>query len=483
MIDEPLTKTPQTVPRRRWLRWLPLPPLLLVAAAVGYYAYSAHAADRELAEVLAETDRLDPDWRLDELAARRKVIPDEVNAALCVLSARRLMPAGSWPPLVIPPGERGPVPNRMGEAISYLPPPLQLHESVAREIAAALAGVEPALVEARKLKALSDGRYPMPWAGNGAGSKFDGTQLNDIMNLLIYEATLLAHVGRSGDALATARAALVAARSVGDEPGVGPYGWRLGGQRQAILSIERTLAQGAAPPDELRAAQELLADEAAQPLLLTALRGTRAATQHSFDTGWLPDASRPGDGPLRRLRDVGAPIRARFMQAAVLRKATQGVEIAKRPVEEQASPIAEMKSAGPRDSNGDPAGHCVWLFTSRAEDYCRLQALLRCAIAGLALERYRHEKGHWPEALDGVAPAYLEAVPLDPFDGRPLRYKRLPDGVLVYSVTPNDQTNFGGVRWRSGGGRGTDLGFRLWDVDRRRQPPAEVLSQPRESDP
>ena len=47
------------------------------------------------------------------------------------------------------------------------------------------------------------------------------------------------------------------------------------------------------------------------------------------------------------------------------------------------------------------------------------QAVLRCAITGLALERYRQEMGHWPGPLDELAPAYLKVVPLSPFDGQP----------------------------------------------------------------
>ena len=31
-------------------------------------------------------------------------------------------------------------------------------------------------------------------------------------------------------------------------------------------------------------------------------------------------------------------------------------------------------------------------------------------------------------------PEYLDTVPEDPFDGKPLRYKRLPKGYVVYSI-------------------------------------------------
>src|SRR5207302_5581190 len=64
-------------PRKRRRRWLLLlVPLALVAAA---WLYMYSASDRRLAQVAAETDRLDPHWRLDDIQAERATIPDEEN--------------------------------------------------------------------------------------------------------------------------------------------------------------------------------------------------------------------------------------------------------------------------------------------------------------------------------------------------------------------------------------------------------------------
>ena len=58
-------------PRRHGQRRLLLSLLLLVAGAVGYCIYTGYAADRELAKVIAETDRTDPDWRLEQIEEKR----------------------------------------------------------------------------------------------------------------------------------------------------------------------------------------------------------------------------------------------------------------------------------------------------------------------------------------------------------------------------------------------------------------------------
>jgi len=55
------------------------------------------------------------------------------------------------------------------------------------------------------------------------------------------------------------------------------------------------------------------------------------------------------------------------------------------------------------------------------------------AIA-IALELYRREHGALPERLDQLVPRWLPTVPLDPFDGQPLRYA-VRDGVAhVWSI-------------------------------------------------
>jgi hypothetical protein len=52
----------------------------------------------------------------------------------------------------------------------------------------------------------------------------------------------------------------------------------------------------------------------------------------------------------------------------------------------------------------------------------------------LAVERYRLSHGVLPDAIDSLVPQYCAAVPEDPHDGKPLWYKRLDRGYMVYSV-------------------------------------------------
>jgi hypothetical protein len=75
-------------------------------------------------------------------------------------------------------------------------------------------------------------------------------------------------------------------------------------------------------------------------------------------------------------------------------------------------------------------------------------------------------------------PDFLKEVPADPFDGQTLRYQRLAEGVVVYSVN-RDRTDDGGALDRAAAASiklpadGTDVGVRLWDPSRRRHPPGK----------
>src|SRR5262249_15700466 len=91
--------------------------------------------------------------------------------------------------------------------------------------------------------------------------------------------------------------------------------------------------------------------------------------------------------------------------------------------------------------------------------------------------RYRREKKTWPDAIDKLCPQYLATVPIDPFDGQPLRYRPLEDGVMVYAVGDDGVDDGGNLDREHPNQPGVDIGYRLWDVAKRRQPPPPRLPQ------
>ena len=67
-----------------------------------------------------------------------------------------------------------------------------------------------------------------------------------------------------------------------------------------------------------------------------------------------------------------------------------------------------------------------------------LVAHVRVTSASLAVERWRLVNGNQvPNSLAELVPGILSSMPTDPFDGRPLRYKKLAQGYVIYSIGPD----------------------------------------------
>ena len=77
----------------------------------------------------------------------------------------------------------------------------------------------------------------------------------------------------------------------------------------------------------------------------------------------------------------------------------------------------------------------------------------RLALTALALEQFRAARGNrYPNGLAELAPDYLAAPLMDPFNGQPLHYRKQGAGYMLYSVGP-DLKDDGGRR-RTGGSNG-----------------------------
>jgi hypothetical protein len=166
-----------------------------------------------------------------------------------------------------------------------------------------------------------------------------------------------------------------------------------------------------------------------------------------------------------------APPSIKTQRAAMLRYMDRVVEIAKLPPEQQSAPMQALEATV---KDQPVLVRLLVPAVSKVSAACqRSQALLRCGIVAVAAERYRKAKGQWPESPDALKDTgYLKDVPADPYSGQPLRLRRLDDGLAVYSVGPEGKGDGSKINPENPSSAGSDLGFRLWDVARRRQPPA-----------
>jgi hypothetical protein len=86
----------------------------------------------------------------------------------------------------------------------------------------------------------------------------------------------------------------------------------------------------------------------------------------------------------------------------------------------------------------------AWTWIVQRDLWTR--AYLDLANTALAVERYRLATGKVPQQLEELVPQYLAQVPIDPFDGQPIRYRPGPPGYLLYSVGEDGQDNGGRER-------------------------------------
>jgi hypothetical protein len=108
---------------------------------------------------------------------------------------------------------------------------------------------------------------------------------------------------------------------------------------------------------------------------------------------------------------------------------------------EWAAQVSETKSKGYHIS-----GSILPTLESSLERAAECAGRLRVAQTALAVERYRlaHQNA-LPDSLGELAPRFVDPVPVDPFDGQPLRYtKTSPQGFVIYSIG-KDRKDSGGT--------------------------------------
>jgi hypothetical protein len=459
----------------QWLRRLGYALLLAVVAGGIRYVYRHHKVTTQLQEALDELDRTDPGWRLQDIEAAREVIPDDENSAACVREVARLLPPG-WPP------------KPVDDALQHLDPPARLRADQYATLCETLDAVKPARDEARKLAQLPRGRHRIVYLRNVMNTMLkDQQDVRVAVRLLVFDALQCAEEGDLSAAVTACRAALHAARSIGDEPLFLTQLVRVACVAIACDSLERVLAQGEPDPVELAGLQRLFEQEEAFRGLRIAVRGERAFQHEMFDaleTGDVRMSQFAGNDrtpPSFEERFLGWYIQDNFraehpLLLSLLSRRLAELDLPSQDQEQAERAFVEEVRALPRDAV--LARLLLPTVYQVGEVFRRRDAYLRCMAATLAAERYRRAQGDWPASLEQLAPLWIAAVPADPYDGKPLRYRRLEDGVVVYSVGRDREDN-GGTLDRADRIRpGTDLGYRLWDVKHRRQPPAAPPVQP-----
>ncbi|MBX9579536.1 MAG: hypothetical protein K2X87_04440 [Gemmataceae bacterium] len=432
------------------------------------------AGDRQLAEVTTKLDADDPGWRFEAIEAARveAAPPDEVNAARVVVSVHDRLPGGWDQPLTNDSGVGGPVWNtRPG-----------FWQFVALAQALAAAGDVPAAARDDLLRPdvlrRPGGYIRLTFKDNPFTILLPEVQkLRSAYALLDADAGMAALAGDPNRGVRDARALLVAARAVGDEPILISQLVRMAGAKAAGRTAVQVLAWGE-PTDGLADLQAELLAEAAHPGYLIGLRGERALMDKFFE-GLA--AGKVGVKDLKDLQVLGtqypppdAVLGAGFLlyqgflpgdRAECLRLFGDHIAAARLPPHEQAAAIAAvpLPPRPPESYRYLVTSHLLPFVGKAHAGYLRTRTDLRTAAVAIACERFRRKTGRWPESLAGLPKDILPELPADPVTGGPLGYSRTADGVAVFGTyTEEERPKTGHPRADDPLG-GLGRGWRLWD--------------------
>jgi hypothetical protein len=439
--------------RRPWRTTLAIC-VLLVAGTGGGWWYLVWAEERDFTQALAETDRGDPGWRFEEMEAARLPVPDAENAALVVINAT----AGLMT-LPVPKLQR-----LFGNLTAEAP----LTSEEAAEVRRYLDQEAKRLATVRALSGLCTGRFPAgPDPAPVSSTNAWCMRTMEVLALLWLDALVQIHDGDGSHIADSCCATINAARSMGDPATIMEYLVYVAGMEYAGLMLHRVLAHASLTAKDLKLLQERIESEIDAPRALSAMRGERAWVMKGLES---PDPI--GGNPTRPLtRRTGwrdwfidwLPASATRNRANGLRTMNELIEASRLPLEEHLDAVQRIGDAHQHD-DAWTIGLVRSMSTVVGEE-ARIQARLRSLVVALAAERYRQDRGDWPVSLDAlVETAYLKAVPVDPYGGGPLRYRRLADGAVFYSVGADRIDNDGNLNAiNATGARGTDEGCRLWD--------------------
>jgi hypothetical protein len=453
--------------RRKWWRYI-LGLMFLGALSVGCFVWwQVASADSALVKAIAATDEIDPQWRLADLMANRAWVPDDENSATTILAGHSLLDSTKRPA----PFDYEVLGKPVDEAFEF--PAHRLSDQQKDALKALLPEYERALAKYRKVVDMPRGKYVFTWTPMALSSQFTNPNIRDAATALRYDFLDRLEAGETALAGDHVKAIINVARSIGDEPFAVSILIRSAVRAIAVKCTERWLDQSEPDLAMLVELQRRVEEEEAAPLLAMLARGERAASFESLDTilAMMPPPANGLDAIIITVQSWGADIGfVRRQKAHLLTGMIRFGDIVKLPSEQIPEAINQFDQG--LGKTAMMMKLAVPAMRKVVESVQRSQAEMRCTATALAAERFRQQYGRWPEALDELVTAKLiAAVPLDPFDGKPLRWKAVDDGRLIYSVGP-DRTDNGGVFNRADPRQpGSDIGLRLFDPARRRRPP------------
>ncbi len=315
-----------------------------------------------------------------------------------------------------------------------------------------------ALAKAQEGLVLAQSRYPVSLAPGLNASLPHLTKLKELARVAEFEALLAAQAGQAEKAADAITTMAGVARTLDPEPLLISQLMRMALISMSITGLERSVNLSALDDVACLKLGEVFALLENTNLIVRALIGERAFAIEAFPIGSsaVNNQAALGSGgggtpPGQSLSSAGPSIFNRLTGFF-----DRDLQFYLRAMQTNIAMLSQLPPASLAVTNvnaqlADEAEHKYFIFSGlllpavgkasmrEAEIFARI----RSATTALALERFRLANGALPKELSELVPRFLSHVPGDPFDGRPLRYKLLPKGYVVYSVGPDGRDDGG----------------------------------------
>lgn len=313
-----------------------------------------------------------------------------------------------------------------------------------------------ALVTLHEAAAVKECRYPVDFRNGitvSLPTRFN--RFRESAGLLEVSAIYSAQVGRHAESAEAVIAGLAIARSVENEPNLTSFLMVVSARQASLKAMSRAMSLIQFDDADLQSISCSLQDELDRSDVVHVIAGERCLYYNLWTYLWGNIWDRERTGPLVKMlyASTGTDQRDRMFYLRTMRR---WAEIAALPLPTQLTVAQAYKAEV--DKSTEPARTSrtqLWtpyltssVFLYPYDSVLALNALsiatLRCAKAAVGVEAFRLKHGSLPNNLAELVPDYLSAIPVDPFNGKPLLFKRLSKGYVVYSVGEN-ATDDGGI--------------------------------------
>ena len=304
----------------------------------------------------------------------------------------------------------------------------------------------PALAKAHEAFHFSQFRYPVDFSYGPDTELPHLSRLKSLALLAAFEAEI-----NAGEADAERRSELVdfqlkLAATLDGEPFLISHLVRGGIIRMGVRTLERNLNHFSPNEETCKHLQAAFASVGSTNLLPFVLVGERATLIPVFRMSWKEIQSTNQEKPqkpARRHQYLGKPAKVIWLTGFFERDLNFFLGTMEDSIVRAALPAPNFLSLTNYFESSEKValkkGHfysAMLLLPLQRVVVREASTLAHVELArtALAIERFRSAHGQPPENLKELTPQFLDSIPIDPFDGAPLRYRRLERGYLIYSV-------------------------------------------------